>query len=71
MSVNIIEAKDTSVNITNDISVNGNINIDKINIDFIVSDVSIQNDLSINADLCCNHIKIDGNFGKFDNLSIG
>ena len=67
MSVDIIEAIDTSVNITNDISVNGNINIDKINIDFIVSDVSIQNDLSINADLFCNHIKIDGNIGKFDN----
>ena len=67
MSVNIIEAKDTSVNITNDISVNGNINIDKINLDFIVSDVSIQSDLSINGDLLCNTMKIDGNFGKLDN----
>ena len=69
ISVNVIQAKDISVNITNDISVNGNINVDKINIDFIVSDVSIQNDLSINADLCCNHMKIDGNIGKFDNNS--
>ena len=69
ISVNVIQAKDISVNITNDISVNGNINVDKINIEFIVSDVSIQNDLSINADLCCNHMKIDGNIGKFDNNS--
>ena len=67
MSVNIIEAKDTSVNITNGISVNRNINIDKINLDFIVSDVSIQSDLSINGGLLCNTMKIDGNFGKFDN----
>ena len=70
MSVNVIEAKDTSVNITNDISVNGNINIDKINLDFITTDVSIQNDLSINGDLCCNHMKIDGNIDKFDNNSL-
>ena len=67
MSVNEIEAKYTSVNFTNDISVNGDINVDKIKLDFIVSHVSIQNDISINADLCCNHMKIDGNFGKFDN----
>ena len=70
MFVNVIEAKDTSVNITNDISVNGNINIDKINLDFIVSDVSIQSDLSINGDLLCNTMKIDGNFGKFDNNTL-
>ena len=70
MSVNIIEAKDTSVNITNDISVNRNINVDKINLDSIISDVSIQSDLSINGDLLCNTMKIDGNFGKFDNNSL-
>ena len=67
ISVNVIEAKDSSVNITNDISVNENINVNKINLDLIVSDVSIQNDLSINGNLVCNNMKIEGNIGKFNN----
>lgn len=70
ISVNVIEAKDNSVNIANDIYVNGNINVDKIYLDFIVSDVSIQNDLSINGYLSCNNMKIHGNIDKFDKNSL-
>ena len=71
ISVNEIRAQDfLSINIRNDVSVNGNVSIDTINVTNITSDVRFFNDISINKNLKVNKITTDSVITNSTNSNI-